>query len=101
MSYEINLKSVISAFRYVQVYIICFEPYQSEIKPIWLVSVFHLSKLSANRNLASKIQLVLEFEKDSYSQLPGSLSPDYKYLHARQRSHDCIKYIIGVFCYSI
>ena len=42
------------------------------------------------------------------SHLPGSMSPDYRYLHARQMSHqlgfpfqtvsDCIRYIIGVFC---
>ena len=40
----------------------------------------------------------------------GSLSPDYKYLHARQFPHklsfpsqtipDCIRYIIGVVCYN-
>ena len=52
----------------------------------------------------------LDFEESSYNQLPGSLSPDYKYLHARQIYHklsdpsqtklaDCIRYIIGVFCY--
>ena len=49
-------------------------------------------------------------EQSSYSQLPGSLSPDYKYLHVRQIPHqlsfnsktipDCIRYIIGVFCYN-
>ena len=48
----------------------------------------------------------LDFE-DSYNQLPGNLSPDYKKLHARQIPHqlsfpsqtipDCIRYIIGVF----
>ena len=52
----------------------------------------------------------LDFEESSYSQLPGNLSPDYKYLHARQIPHqlsfssqtipDCIRYIIDVFCYS-
>ena len=26
----------------------------------------------------------LDFEESSYNQLPGTLSPDYKYLHARQ-----------------
>ena len=29
----------------------------------------------------------LDIEENSYSQLPGSLSPDYKYLHARQIPH--------------
>ena len=52
----------------------------------------------------------MDFEKSSYSQLPGSLSPDYKYLHVRQIPQqlsfssqtipDCIRYIIGVFCYN-
>ena len=54
----------------------------------------------------------LEFEESSifYCQLPESLSPDYKYLHVRQIPHqlcfpsqtipDCIRYIIGVFCYN-
>ena len=42
------------------------------------------------------------------AQLPGSLSPDYTYLNARQITHqlsfhsqtipDCIRYIIGVSC---
>ena len=43
----------------------------------------------------------------NYYQLPGSLSPDFKYLHARQILHklrdpskmilaDCIRYITGV-----
>ena len=51
-----------------------------------------------------------DFEESSYSQLRGSLSPDYKYLHARQIYQqlsfpfqtipDCIKYIIGVCCYN-
>ena len=51
-----------------------------------------------------------DFEESSWSQLPGNLSPDYKYLHARQIPHtpsfysktipDCIGYIIGVFCYN-
>ena len=47
----------------------------------------------------------------THYQLPGSLSPDYKYLQARQISHlllnfpsqtipDCIQHIIGVFCYN-
>ena len=46
------------------------------------------------------------FKKVRNSQLPGNLSPDYKYLHARQILHqvsfrsqtipDCIRYIIGV-----
>ena len=49
-------------------------------------------------------------KKSSYNQLSGSLSPDYKYLHARKISNqlsfpsqtisDCIRYIIGVFCYN-
>ena len=53
----------------------------------------------------------LEFEKCSYSQLPGSLSPHYKYLHARQIPHllsypsqtipDCIRYIMGVFAITL
>ena len=48
-----------------------------------------------------------DFEKSSYSQWPGSLSPNYKYFHARQIPRqlsfpstnipDCIRYIIGVF----
>ena len=52
----------------------------------------------------------LDFEESSYSQLPGNVSPDYKYLHARQISHqltfssqtipDYITYIFGVFCYT-
>ena len=52
----------------------------------------------------------LDFKESSYGQLPGSLSPDYKCLHARQIPHqlsfpsqtipDCIRYIIGVFCYN-
>ena len=47
-------------------------------------------------------------KKAHNSQLPRSISPDYKYLHARQIPHqlsfhsqtipDCIRYIIGVFC---
>ena len=42
--------------------------------------------------------------------LPGNLSPDYNDLHVSQISHtlsfysktiaDCIRYIIGVFCYN-
>ena len=49
----------------------------------------------------------LDFEENSYSQLPRSLRPDYKYLHARIIPHqlsfpsqtipECIRYIIGVF----
>ena len=51
---------------------------------------------------------VLELNAWSFknSQLSGSLSPDYKYLHARQILHqesfrsqtipDCIRYTIGV-----
>ena len=49
-----------------------------------------------------------DFEESSYGQLPGSLGPDYEYLHARQISHQlsfpsqtipvCIRYIICVFC---
>ena len=50
-----------------------------------------------------------DFEQTSYSQLPESLSPGYKYLHTRQiplqltsfpslTIPDCIRYIIGVFC---
>ena len=45
------------------------------------------------------------------SQLPGSLSPDNKFLHARQIPYqlsfpsqtipDCIKYIIGVFALTL
>ena len=52
----------------------------------------------------------MDFEESYYSQLPGRLSLDYKYLHARQTPHqlsfpsqtipDCIRYIIGVFCYN-
>ena len=56
----------------------------------------------------------LDFEECSYSQLPLSLSPDYKYLHARQipcqlslpkptasqTIPDYIRYTIGVFCYN-
>ena len=51
----------------------------------------------------------LDFEESSYSQLSGSLRLDYKYLHARQIPHqlsfptqtipECIRYIIGDFCY--
>ena len=51
-----------------------------------------------------------DFEEGSHSQLPGSLSPDYKYLHERQIPHqprsfpsqtilDCIRCIIGVVRY--
>ena len=29
----------------------------------------------------------LGFEESSYNQLPGRLSPDYKYLHAREIPH--------------
>ena len=46
----------------------------------------------------------------AYNQLPGNLSPDYKYLHARQIPHqlsfptqtipDCARHTIGVFCYN-
>ena len=56
------------------------------------------------------LALRLWTEKSSYSQLPGSASPDFKYLHARQIAHqlsfhsltipDCIRYIIRVFCYN-
>ena len=52
----------------------------------------------------------LEFEENSYSQLPGSLSQDYKYMHARQIPHQLsfpsqtipnyVRYIIGFFCYN-
>ena len=52
----------------------------------------------------------LEFEESSYRQFRGSLSPYYQDLHARQILHqlsfhsqiipDCIRYIIGVFCYN-
>ena len=48
------------------------------------------------------------FEENSSSQLPGSVSADYKYLHARKLPHqlsfncqivlDCIRHITGVFC---
>ena len=48
----------------------------------------------------------LDFEESSYSQLPGSLSADNKYLHVRNIPHqlnftsqtipDCIGHIIGV-----
>ena len=49
--------------------------------------------------------------KKAYNQLPGSLGPDYKYLHGRQIPYqvklpsqtipDCISYVIGVFwCFS-
>ena len=48
--------------------------------------------------------------KKAQSQLPGNLSPEYKYLHARQIPHtrsfysktipDCIRYISSVFCYN-
>ena len=30
---------------------------------------------------------IVAFFQNSYSQLPGRLSPDYKYLHARQIPH--------------
>ena len=41
----------------------------------------------------------LDFEDSSYSQLPGSLSPDYKYLSfTSQTIPDCIRYVICVFC---
>ena len=52
-----------------------------------------------------------DFEEYSYSQLPGSLSPDYKYLHASQIPHQrmflsqtipyCIRYYLFLFIYSI
>ena len=52
----------------------------------------------------------MDFEESSYSQLPQSFNPDYKFLHARKIPHhlsfnsqtipDCIRYIIGVFCYN-
>ena len=52
-----------------------------------------------------------EFEEISYSQLPGSLSPDYKYLHVKHILHqlgfpsqtigNSIRYIVGVFCYNL
>ena len=64
-------------------------------KPVWS----HVLALSA-----------WTFKKAHIVSLPGSLSPDYKYLHARQIPNqlsfpsqtipDCIKYIIGVFCYN-
>ena len=51
--------------------------------------------------------LSIDFEENSCSHLPGSLSPDYKYLHPRQIPYqlmflsqtipDCIRYIIGIF----
>ena len=60
-------------------------------KPVW----FHV--------LASSAWTLKKARK-----LPGSLSPDYKYLLARQISYQlsfpsqtmphCIRYIIGVFC---
>ena len=55
--------------------------------------------------------LVSCFEESSYSQLPGSLSSDYKYLHTRhilkqlsfpsESITDKIRYIIGVFCLTL
>ena len=52
----------------------------------------------------------MTLKKVHNNQLPGSLSPDYKYLHARQippnlnfpsqTTPNCIRYIIGVFCYN-
>ena len=49
-------------------------------------------------------------EETLYNKLPGSRSPDYKYLHAKQITlqlsfhfqtiPNCIRYIIGVFCYN-
>ena len=55
------------------------------------------------------LMFCLDFEENSYNQLPGRLSPDYKYLHARKILHQlmflsqtipyCIRYIIGVYCY--
>ena len=52
----------------------------------------------------------LDLEFVSYNQLPGSLSLDYKYMHARQIPHklsfptktisDFIRYITGVFYYN-
>ena len=48
--------------------------------------------------------------KKAHNQLPGRMNPDYKYLLIRQIPHnlsfpaqtilDCIRYIIGVFCYN-
>ena len=54
--------------------------------------------------------IAFDFEESSYNQFPGSLSPDCKYLHARQIPHQLsfpsqtipvyIRYVIGVFCYN-
>ena len=53
----------------------------------------------------------LDFEESLYSQLPGSMSSDYKYLHTMHVLHqlsfpsesitDKIRYIIGVFCLTL
>ena len=65
------------------------------IKPVWS----HVLALS-----------VWALKKAHTVKLLESMSPDYKNLHARQISHqpsfpseaipDCIRYIIGVFCYN-
>ena len=64
-------------------------------QPVWA----HVLELSA-RSLKKAC---------NYIQLPESQSADYKYLHASQIPHqlrfpsqtipDCMRYIIGVFCY--
>ena len=64
-------------------------------KPVW-PHVFNLKRLNIEESL--------------YSLLPGSLSPDYKYLHAKQIPNqlsfpsqtilDCIRYIIGDYYYN-
>ena len=46
---------------------------------------YFLQGYEGNSSLISCFGLdCLDFEESSYSQMPGSLSPDYKYLHARQ-----------------
>ena len=87
-------KKTIVALTNNTVFILDFYIYINITMPVWS----HVSALSARI-----------LNKAHYSQLPGSLSPDYKYLHARQIPHqlsfpsqtipDCIRYVIGVFCY--
>ena len=56
-----------------------------------------------------KVQAWTLKKTHNYNQLQGSMSADYKYLHVMQISYqlsfpsqtipDCIRYIIGFFCY--
>ena len=79
---------------------------------VYKYNSFHTRLLYITKPLVSCFGLkCLDFEESSYNQLPGSLSTDYKYLHANEIPNqlnftsqtilDYIRYIIGVLCYNV